>query len=202
VARPREPWKRQRLLDAAASTIARGGVGNLTVKDVAQAAGVSTATVHYHFEDLEGLLLGVVERASDRMYAQRAKAIDAIASIEDKLWALIDMGVPDEESTEVAMMYDAIAVVRSNSSYRAMVKSYVERQVSLYRSVIDAGAQVGIFTLKQPAGVVARNLVALEDAFDLYLTVGTISDAADARDQLQAYARLALGIDEVKGSKR
>lgn len=193
MARPREPWRREQLLDAAVAAASVSGLGSLTIKEVAQTAGVSTGTIHYHFDDIEGVMLGIVERSLEQMYDQRLAAIADIPSISDKLSTLIDLGIPDELSHEVALMYEAIPVIRSREHFDSVIRSYVERQVSLYRSVIDAGVSTGIFTPKEPVDVIARNLLALEDAYDLYRVVGATRDGSIGRRNLRVYASRALG---------
>lgn len=192
--RPKEPWKRERLLDAAMTTVVDKGFGSLTVKDVASAAGVSTGTVHYHFSDIDGVLLGVVERALDQMYDQRLDAIAHVTDISQKLVTLIELGLPDEISHEVTLIYEAIPVIRSREHFRPVIKSYSDRQVSLYRSVIDAGVATGEFHPQEPVDVIARNLLALEDAYDLYLVVGAARDGATGRRNMRIYASRALGV--------
>jgi AcrR family transcriptional regulator len=193
MARPREPWRREQLLDAAVAAASVSGLGSLTIKEVAQTAGVSTGTIHYHFDDIEGVMLGIVERSLEQMYDQRLAAIADIPSISDKLSTLIDLGIPDELSHEVALMYEAIPVIRSREHFDSVIRSYVERQVSLYRSVIDAGVSTGIFTPQEPVDVIARNLLALEDAYDLYRVVGATRDGSIGRRNLRVYASRALG---------
>jgi AcrR family transcriptional regulator len=194
MARPKEPWKRERLLDAAMSTMVDRGFGSLTVKDVADAAGVSPGTVHYHFADIDGVLLGVVERALDQMYDQRLEAISLVPDIRLKLLTLIDLGVPDEISHEVTLIYEAIPVIRSREHFHAVIKSYVDRQVSLYRSVIDAGVSTGVFSAQEPVDVIARNMLAMEDAYDLYVVVGAMRDSATGRRNIRTYASRALAV--------
>jgi AcrR family transcriptional regulator len=190
--RPREPWKRERLLDAAMVAMRERGIGSLTVKGVASSAGVSPATVHYHFEDLEGLMVGVFERATDEMYTQRLAAIDAEPDIARKLDTLIELGVPDELAPSVALLYDAIAVLRDQPRFRDLTKAYVERQVGLYRAVIDAGRHVGLFTHRGSSDAVARNLLALEDAYCLYITIGVARDGVAGRAAMRDYLRATL----------
>jgi AcrR family transcriptional regulator len=192
--RPKEPWKRERLLDAAMTTLVDKGFDGLTVKDVATAAGVSTGTVHYHFSDIDGVLLGVVERALDQMYDQRLDAIAQVTDISQKLCTLIELGLPDEISHEVTLIYEAIPVIRSREYFRPVIKSYSDRQVSLYRSVIDAGVATGEFHPQEPVDVIARNLLALEDAYDLYLVVGAARDGVMGRRNMRIYASRALGV--------
>lgn len=195
VGRPREPWKREKLLEAAMSAVATRGLSGLTVKDVAKRAGVSPGSIHYHFSDIDGLVLGVVERALEQMYTLRLSAIEQSPDVREKLKTLIDLGVPDSLTHEVAFLYESIGVVRANPSYAAILRSYVDRQVSLYRSVIDAGVTIGVFRTIYPSERIARNFLALEDAYDLYRAVGIATDGETGRAALREYAHLALGVE-------
>lgn len=51
---------RARLLEAAASLVARRGWGSVTTRAVAERAGVNQALVHYHFGSMEALLRDAV----------------------------------------------------------------------------------------------------------------------------------------------
>jgi len=69
-----------------------------------------------------------------------------------------------------------------------------DREVSLYLSVLQEGEADGAFRLSQPALTLARNLVALEDAYGFHLLAKTASiDAATALGALVGYARTATG---------
>jgi AcrR family transcriptional regulator len=61
------PAGRERWLDAAESCYARFGPGKTTVEDVAQAAGVSRATLYRHFRTRDQLLLAVIVREAGRL---------------------------------------------------------------------------------------------------------------------------------------
>lgn len=52
---------REAILDATLGLIRERGIANLTSRDVAARAGVSDASVYYHFEDRAGLLKAVFE---------------------------------------------------------------------------------------------------------------------------------------------
>lgn len=195
MARPKEPWKRQRLLDVAAAEVATKGLSAVTVKDVAQSAGVSTATVHYHFSDIDGVLLEVIERALEQMYTQRLSAIGAVTGVVDKLLTLIELGIPDTVAHEVTLMYEAVPRMRAHEHFRPVLRSYVERQVSLYRSVIDAGIVTGDFETHETPDTVARNLLALEDAYCLYLVLGLSDDGSAGRTAARSYAASTLRLE-------
>lgn len=53
---------RQRLLDAAEELFARRGVEAVSLRAITTAAGLTTATIHYHFRSRDELLLAILER--------------------------------------------------------------------------------------------------------------------------------------------
>ncbi len=57
----------ERWLDAAESCYTRFGLAKTTVDDVAQAAGVSRATLYRHFKSRDDLLVGVIVRDAGRL---------------------------------------------------------------------------------------------------------------------------------------
>ena len=61
---------RSRMLDAAEACLQRFGVAKTTVEDVAQAAGLSRATVYRQFGSRDALLLAVAAREADRVATQ------------------------------------------------------------------------------------------------------------------------------------
>jgi len=61
---------RDRMLDAAESCLQRFGLAKTTVEDVAQASGLSRATVYRQFGNRDGLLLAVAARDAERVAAQ------------------------------------------------------------------------------------------------------------------------------------
>src|SRR5687767_14090830 len=61
-----------RIIAAARSLAIRGGVATISMGDVAVAAGVSKALIHYHFRDKSSLLCALVENLGTRIVA-RAK---------------------------------------------------------------------------------------------------------------------------------
>jgi AcrR family transcriptional regulator len=61
---------REGMLDAAESCLQRFGVAKTTVEDVAQAAGLSRATVYRQFGSRDALLLAVAAREADRVATQ------------------------------------------------------------------------------------------------------------------------------------
>ncbi len=110
-----------------------------------------------------------------------------------RLAKLVEAGVPDEISDHLRMAYESIPLLREQPQYRPLHRSIVERQVGLYRSTIEIGAALGVFRPAADLTVIARNIVALEDAYDLYPLIGLDLGAPTYRANILSYASLALG---------
>ncbi|MDH3208352.1 MAG: TetR/AcrR family transcriptional regulator [Gemmatimonadota bacterium] len=61
---------RERILDAAESCLQRFGLSKTTIEDVAQAGGMSRATVYRQFGSRDALLLAVAARDAERVASQ------------------------------------------------------------------------------------------------------------------------------------
>jgi AcrR family transcriptional regulator len=70
---PAERSARERILQAACELIAERGIGGARIAQIAKAAGVSTALVHYHFRTREVLLAETLDYAFDLASAVRLR---------------------------------------------------------------------------------------------------------------------------------
>ena len=81
----------ERILHAAAARIVAAGTANLSMQDVADAAGVSKGLIHYHFHDKETLLTRLIEwmtrESIERESATLARSVPKTAV--DDLWTWV-----------------------------------------------------------------------------------------------------------------
>jgi AcrR family transcriptional regulator len=71
--------RRRALLDVAAQMVGRGGWNTLTMKGLAEEAGVSRQLVYDHFEDGTGLLLATLEHLFQESYQATAEVLQGSA---------------------------------------------------------------------------------------------------------------------------
>lgn len=78
----------ERILEGAARRVRSHGTADTSMQDVAAAAGVSKALVHYHFKSREALLARLVSWLADAVVArERCALVDAPpAAAVDRLW--------------------------------------------------------------------------------------------------------------------
>jgi AcrR family transcriptional regulator len=193
VARKSAEARRDQIVRAAVSAIASRGIVDLRIRDIAEAAGVSTGTVHYHFSDLDGLLLSIHEMAVDRFVSGRREMLAPLVDARQKLLALAETGIPSGPDDElVVTLYDLGALFRRSPVHRTLLRVLYDQQVDLYSTAFDIGVAQGHFTLHAPAFDLAANAVALEDAYGLHIVTRNMSVSPQ-----RAHRLLVLHLAEV-----
>ena len=174
----------------------RGAV-DVRVKDIAERAGLSPASVLYYYPDLDELLLEVSHEAMNRYAERRAEAVRELDDPRDQLRLAIQLGVPTgPDDDESRLLYELDAFTGSSRLFEMLSVSFFDRQTVLYQSVLETGVARGDFALTVPAELVARGLVALEDGLGLQVVIGHPAiDKAEAERILLGYATAATGFD-------
>lgn len=187
--------RRQQLVSATIALIADRGIEALTLAAIADRVGVSHRLVAYYYSDLESLVQEAHEAAVERYYWGRLQALDQVADPQQRLLQLIQSGLPGRQDRQLSQVLNELSANASRSWVHAQLMSQLfDREVSLYLSVLQEGQSAGAFRLSQPALTLARNLVALEDAYGFHLLAkaGSI-DASTALGGLVGYAQTATG---------
>jgi AcrR family transcriptional regulator len=200
VARPRNQTQRRSLLvDSALDAIRERGVGALRIRDVAEAAGVATGTVHYYFDDLDRLLHEVHTRACDRFFDERMAALPGLDDARAKLASMIRSGLPTSQDDAIVIaLYEIDLYKRGDPVHEVLGRALFDRQVALYYGIIELGQSQGHFKPSAPAVDVAQNLVGLEDAYGMHIILG--NRALPLRrciELITSYAGTATGCDTI-----
>jgi AcrR family transcriptional regulator len=157
--------RRENLINAARRAVITHGA-DVRLKDVADEAGLTSGAVLYHFPDVQTLLLEANRAGMERFHEERLQAIDGLQASDEKLVVTITLGLPrDSDDEAVRLMCELGGSAGRYPAYAAMLTSLYDRQVAMYQVILETGAATGIFTLTQPAVTIARNIVALEDAY-------------------------------------
>lgn len=156
---------------------------------------MSPANVLHYFDTLDELQMTAIAGAMEQFSERRQEILDRREGAASRIAAMIQAGVPDEISDELRHVYESIAILGEHPQYRPAHRALTERQIMLYRTLVEIGAGTGEFTLASPPATIARNLVALEDAYDLYPLVGDTTPREECRASVRSYAELALGVE-------
>jgi len=191
----RHPQRRADLIAATRRVAAERGLAATNVRAVAAEAAISPGSVLYYFPTFEELIFASVEGVMEEFHGARQAIAERVADPIERMRQLIAAGIPDVITEDLRVVYESIALVRAKPQYRPLMRSIVERQVTMYRSTIELGAALGVFTLADEPAAIARNIVALEDAYDLYPLIGVSLDREAVRRAVMRYAELALGAE-------
>ncbi|HEU5265879.1 MAG TPA: TetR/AcrR family transcriptional regulator, partial [Jatrophihabitans sp.] len=161
------------------------------IKDVAAAAGLSSQSVLYYYPDLDDLIEEALQHTVERFAKRRAVAAEASPDPRKALTAIISAGLPTgPDDEDLRILYEASGYFRDNPTLGALIRSVTARQVEVYRRVLELGEARGVFDLADTSERIARNLVALEDAYGLYI-IGGAPIRDEALDQILSFATIA-----------
>ena len=85
--RPRDEVRRREVLDALIDAVAEGGIGDRSLRDIAEAAGTSHRMLLHHFGSRDELLVTVVEEVERRQTGMLADLPDDPADAVAATWA-------------------------------------------------------------------------------------------------------------------
>ncbi|WP_246267542.1 TetR/AcrR family transcriptional regulator [Nonomuraea typhae] len=189
--------RRLDLIEAARRAIIRHGVDGVQLSHVAEEAGLTSGAVLYHYPDLAELLVEAQHAGMERFYEQRLRQIATVTDPVEKLVMTIRSGLPTGPlDPDVRLLNELGGAAGRNRMYGVLLTSLYDRQVSMYQSILDTGAALGVFRLTADALTISRNLVALEDAYGYRITARhPVIGPAEAVELILSYARSATGND-------
>lgn len=182
------------LLVAAQRAMAEHGT-SVRLNQIASEAGVTAGAVLYHYPDMQELLFEANQAGMARFHDHRLAALVQITNPATRLIQTIRTGVPEgPEDPDVRLLCALGGEAARNNLYALLLTSLFDRQVSMYQGILEMGVTSGAFELRQDSMTIARNLVALEDAYGYRMmakhpTLGYES----AVELIVDYARLATG---------
>lgn len=185
---------RDRLLDAAAQTLAEVGIAATSARTIGARAGVNPALIYYHFDSLAGLLAEAsrtiaAERA--RVYRERLAEVDSLTELAAVARQLHEQ---EHRSGNLAVLSQLLAGSRTHpelapaleDNFRLLAHEVAE---ALQR-LIDGTALDGLIDTRQLARAVSAGFIGIE-------LLDTVSghddnDLFDALDRITALLDLAL----------
>lgn len=87
--RIRDPERRERILEAAATLIAQHGYLGVNLANIGSAAGIVGSGVYRHFDNKAAILIALFDRVVDRLIVDAEESLRASATSEETLAALV-----------------------------------------------------------------------------------------------------------------
>lgn len=187
--------RRDQLAEAAQRALVHRGLEGLRLRDVAEEAGVTPAAVLYYYGDLDELMSETFQRAIERFCSQREETAEEFDDARERLRSSIRSGVATGTGDLLPrLLFEYAPRSLRDPQVAALDSTLTERQVAVYYGILILGQAQGHFTLTDPARVIAANLVALEDGYQLDVLAGRKPPAEVIR-ALYGYVRAVTGCD-------
>lgn len=163
---------RQEILDATAAVLAERGYEGLTTRAIAERVGITHASLHYHFDTKEDVVVAFVEQSvehsRDRIAEIQAAAdgpADRLATLLD--WLLTAMG---DDSPDVAGVSYAVVMLElhahapHNPDLRRVLREQDDLVTAAIRDAVADGVAAGAFDRVDPDAVADLLLCAWDGA--------------------------------------
>jgi AcrR family transcriptional regulator len=195
VARKKDQEARRLALgEAVRRAVLTRGLEGVRLRDIAEEAGVTPAAVLY-YGDVDALTYDTYQQAIERFSLDRERVAEQFPDARDRLRASIDHGVasgPDDEL--VRLLFEFWPRSLRDPKAAVLDASLQERQIAVYSAIFVLGTAQGHFTLTDPPRLLAGNIVAMEDGYQMEILSGRRT-----RDEVKAcllsYARAVTGCD-------
>lgn len=192
MARPKnQTARREELINTAMQAGADVGLHSLSLTEIAKRAGLTRGAVLYYYDDLDALIIEVHQAGVERLSTERDRQVSAISDPRGKLWAAIVSGLPtSSDDPLMRMLYQFDSFAAQSPAHARLLIDLNDHQLKTYASVIELGRASGLFNPRLPTDLLARTLVALEDAYGLYITTGgdQVMTTESARDSMVSIA--------------
>jgi AcrR family transcriptional regulator len=153
-----------RILQATSACIVQKGAADVSLQDVAEAAGVSKALIHYHFHDKGELLARLVEWLRAGLVARQSTALTGVtgSAALDALWQWLS----DElERGDLRALLD-LALVQGHAVQAAVRVTAAERRDAAAQVIVQLFEALGL-KARVPATLIGDAFIAFVDGLAL-----------------------------------
>ena len=153
-----------RILEATSACIVQKGAADVSLQDVAEAAGVSKALIHYHFHDKGELLARLVEWLRAGLVARQVTALTGVSGSAalDALWQWLS----DELDRGDLRAFIDLSLVQGASVQSAVAATAAARREAAATVTTELFERIGLRP-RVPAPLIADAFVAFVDGLAL-----------------------------------
>jgi AcrR family transcriptional regulator len=155
------------IIRSAYRTIARGGSQRMSLREIAEDAGVSKALLLYHFGSKDNLLLAAMKWAVERTEQRIRERLEVSSGAPDQITALVEaifVG-PEANRDFYAFYLDLVEHVARVPGFGSLSQMLDEIINGLYSEVAEAGIEEGVFEVSDLAGTARSMRAVIEGTF-------------------------------------
>ncbi|MEU4364573.1 TetR family transcriptional regulator [Promicromonospora sp. NPDC023987] len=172
--------RRAEIVEAGLSVAMREGVESVTVRRVAQEAGISLGTVHYCFDDKDAMLRAmgraIAMRASEPVLSALDVGPDRMALAEGTVEALL-VGLKQNQHMRLLTFEFAVSGART-PVLREVAQAHLKQSIAMTREYLQRLADVAGVRYRTEVGTLARMTALRIDGIELAWMVDQDDEAA------------------------
>jgi AcrR family transcriptional regulator len=135
-----EEYRCSSIQDAAMAVIAKRGVADATMQEIADAAGIAKGTLYVYFKDRDELLAKTAARAYERLIASLDEAFQAPGTLEARLTGVVLRQLRFfDEHRELFAAYTALTNRDAHVKKKASHAVYLQRLERLFCEAKERG---------------------------------------------------------------
>jgi AcrR family transcriptional regulator len=172
--------RRAEIVEAGLSVAMREGVESVTVRRVAQEAGISLGTVHYCFDDKDAMLRAmgraIAMRASEPVLSALDAGPDRTALAEGTVEALL-VGLKQNQHMRLLTFEFAVSGART-PVLREVAQAHLKQSIAMTREYLQRLADAAGVKYRTEVGTLARMTALRIDGIELAWMVDQDDEAA------------------------
>jgi AcrR family transcriptional regulator len=146
------PERREQIVEALFQCLAEKGHESVTVKDIAQKAGLHYGVIHYYFKSKDDITLAMAEAIIlkyNRLLSERAKSVpSASEKLQASLKFLVDEFIFNKRLNRV--FYNLVQMAFEKKTIRQALRKQLREYRRNIREVLEEGVRNGEFKVKDP----------------------------------------------------
>jgi AcrR family transcriptional regulator len=196
-AAPADSDRHERIMEAVRDALCSHGPADLTMQDIADEAGLSTAALHYHYDTKQALITSFLEYLEGEVAKWLASHADSPA--RDRVSVVLEELLQPRDPAE-ERLFTALAILRTQAPH---VPAYREALVSIQTTIrsfvveaIEEGVVAGVYDIDDPEAAARLLLAATRGARDGRVLLGDETETAKVGEALSTHVFTSLEGEE------
>ncbi len=175
-------------MDAAFATLKEDGLGGATTRSIAGRANCNQASIYYHFDNVENLLVRALHRSSDARLERYKEALKGVSDPQTVLKTVADLYVEDRASGHMEVLAEMLGGVTASPTLREGIVVATNPWLGFVEAKIREATASLPFGSALPASDIADLIFSLVVGVEMRTKLDGHSDRSDRLFQLASLA--------------
>ncbi|GAB2827897.1 TetR family transcriptional regulator [Actinocorallia aurea] len=128
---------KERIIEAAATTLRTEGYAGTSARTIAKAAGCNSALIFYHFGGVDPLLLAALDRSSQERMAAHREAVAGARTLEELVEAATAVYRADIEGGHITLFSELVGASIARPELRKEIVERAEPWIEFVETTLD-----------------------------------------------------------------